>query len=135
MTRGLQIMQLNTDRRVQCCLSIHPAGEQRPAQTRASAVYSMERGILLDRCYILHLSKLVSPLLTENETICKTTTKAEVLKQAKERKKKRKANCQMLACTLSIGVLLGTYSLLSGEDRCAVQHVSSLSALFRCRHS
>ena len=77
-------MQLNTDRRVQCCLSIHPAGEQRPAQTRTSAVYSMKTGILLDGCYILHLSEPISALLMENETACKTTAAAEMLKQAKE---------------------------------------------------
>jgi len=65
VTRGLQIMQLNTDCRVQCCLSIHPAGEQRPAQTRASAVCSMETL----RPFTPPLAKLDFLQLTENETV------------------------------------------------------------------
>lgn len=92
MTRGLQIMQLNTDRRVQCCLSIHPAGEQRPAQTRASAVYPMKTGVLLDRCYILHVSKLVCPLLAGTDATCKTDSAAEVLKRVTREEEKNKRN-------------------------------------------
>lgn len=44
----------------------------------------MKTGILLDGCYILHLSEPISALLMENETACKTTAAAEMLKQAKE---------------------------------------------------
>lgn len=50
----------------------------------------MKTGILLDCCYSFHLLKIVSPLLIENETACKTTMKAQVLKRAQEIKKERK---------------------------------------------
>ena len=73
MTRGLQIMQLNTDRRVRRYLSIHPAGGQRAVQARTAGC-STENNLLLKAAALTAISPSSSPLcmLTNMTAVCIT---------------------------------------------------------------